>query len=49
MISFFTGLGVGVLFAVLKLPIPAPNKLEGVLGILGIFAGYILLNYIKRG
>ncbi len=31
---------VGFLFAAIKLPIPAPAKLEGVMGIAGIFIGY---------
>ena len=37
--SFGTGLFVGLLFTGLKLPLPAPPALAGVLGILGIFAG----------
>lgn len=37
-----TGAFVGFLFAALKLPIPAPPTLPGVVGIVGIFIGYIL-------
>lgn len=37
--SFGTGLFVGLLFTALKLPLPAPPVLAGVLGILGIWAG----------
>lgn len=34
------GLAVGFLFARLRLPIPAPPTLTGILGIVGIFLGY---------
>lgn len=37
--SFGTGLAVGLLFTALKLPLPAPPVLAGVLGIVGIWAG----------
>ncbi|AEG61919.1 XapX domain-containing protein [Desulforamulus ruminis] len=37
-----TGLAVGLLFARLKLPVPAPSSLTGVMGIVGIFLGYAL-------
>ena len=36
------GIIVGVLFRVLKLPIPAPEQIEGIFGIFGIFIGYNL-------
>ena len=34
------GFAVGLLFARLRLPIPAPPTLTGILGIVGIFLGY---------
>ncbi|MDA8234583.1 MAG: DUF1427 family protein [Clostridia bacterium] len=40
--SLATGLLVGVLFSVLKLPVPAPQTLAGVAGIFGLFIGYWL-------
>ncbi|AQS60408.1 XapX domain-containing protein [Desulforamulus ferrireducens] len=40
--STVTGFAVGVLFAKLKLPVPAPSNLAGVLGIVGLFLGYYL-------
>ncbi|MEG6617435.1 DUF1427 family protein [Peptococcaceae bacterium 1198_IL3148] len=40
--ALFTGAVVGLLFAKLKLPIPAPPTLAGVLGIVGIFLGYLI-------
>ncbi len=39
-----TGAIVGLLFAAFKLPIPAPSAIEGIMGVIGIFAGYLLWN-----
>lgn len=36
----FTGLVVGAVFALGNMPVPAPPKLAGVLGIFGIFLGF---------
>jgi len=36
------GLIVGVIFRLLKLPLPAPPVLPGILGIVGIFLGGLL-------
>jgi len=47
-LSFITGVMVGVVFSLLKLPIPAPNNLAGVLGIVGIFIGMIIINILKK-
>lgn len=41
--AFVVGLVFGLAFTLLKLPIPAPDKLEGVVGIIGIFVGYLLV------
>ncbi|WP_027364421.1 XapX domain-containing protein [Desulfotruncus alcoholivorax] len=35
------GFLIGVLFAKLKLPVPAPPTLAGVMGIVGLFLGYV--------
>ena len=40
--ALVTGLVAGFAFAKLKLPIPAPPSLAGILGIVGIFLGYLL-------
>ncbi|WP_062052008.1 XapX domain-containing protein [Bacillus sp. JCM 19034] len=45
-LAFIAGLGVGFLFAWIKLPIPAPPALAGVLGIIGIYAGYQLFQFV---
>ncbi|MFZ4453022.1 XapX domain-containing protein [Salibacterium aidingense] len=46
LLSLMTGLGVGLLFAVVRLPIPAPPALPGVLGIVGIFLGYKIYQWV---
>ncbi len=38
-LALLTGFAVGVLFTWLKLPIPAPPALAGVMGIVGVFLG----------
>ena len=46
--AFGTGLIVGVVFSLLHLPIPAPGVLAGVMGIIGIFTGYVLIKAIIK-
>jgi XapX domain-containing protein len=41
--SLGTGVLVGVIFALLKLPIPAPPVVPAVIGILGITLGYLIM------
>lgn len=42
LMSLGTGLAVGLLFAFMKLPVPAPPVIPAVMGILGITLGYLL-------
>lgn len=44
-LSFVTGLLVGGLFKFLDAPIPAPPNLAGIMGIVGIYAGYKLVTH----
>jgi len=46
--AFLVGLSCGILFSLLGLPIPAPTALAGILGIMGIFIGYIIINYFIK-
>ncbi len=51
-LSIIAGIAVGILFRFLKLPIPAPPVLAGVLGIFGVYFGgviadWIMTNFIK--
>jgi XapX domain-containing protein len=45
-LSLLTGMIVGFLFALLRLPIPAPPALAGVAGIVGIYLGVKLFQWI---
>jgi XapX domain-containing protein len=47
-ISLAVGIFIGAMFTLLKLPLPAPNALAGVVGIFGIYAGMILIGVIKK-
>ncbi len=42
-LTTLTGAGVGAVFAVFKLPVPAPPVFAGVMGIVGIWIGYALI------
>lgn len=37
---------IGVIFALCKLPIPAPPTIAGVIGIMGITLGYLVIKSI---
>ncbi|MDC3416795.1 XapX domain-containing protein [Aquibacillus salsiterrae] len=39
-LALLTGVVVGFLFAMFKLPIPAPPALAGVTGIVGVYLGF---------
>ena len=41
------GMACRVVFSLLKLPIPAPPVLAGVMGIVGVFLGYMLVNWLQ--
>lgn len=44
-LAFLTGVLTGAAFAFLEVPIPAPPNLAGVLGIVGIFVGFKLVQH----
>lgn len=44
--ALLAGLIVGIIFKLLDLPIPAPPTFVGILGIIGIFLGYLFINFI---
>jgi XapX domain-containing protein len=48
LLSLITGFVVGAIFRLLKLPIPAPNALAGIMGIFGIFLGAIFVEQILK-
>jgi XapX domain-containing protein len=45
-IATITGIIVGLVFSLLKLPMPAPPVLSGIAGIFGIYLGGIGYNWI---
>lgn len=46
-LPLLTGLIVGCLFSLFRLPIPAPSALAGILGIVGIYIGFVIVNYLR--
>ncbi|MBL0385332.1 DUF1427 family protein [Tumebacillus sp. ITR2] len=47
LLSLVTGGVVGALFQLLRLPLPAPPVLSGILGIVGIWLGAQVVEWIK--
>ncbi len=48
LLALSTGTIVGVIFAFAKLPIPAPQTLAGIAGIVGIYLGFIGIQYLLK-
>ncbi len=48
LLAMVSGLMVGLLFSALKLPIPAPPVLPGVMGIFGVYLGSIAYHEIIK-
>lgn len=46
LLALATGVMVGALFSFFKLPIPAPPALPGLAGIVGIYIGFKLINFL---
>ena len=46
LLALLAGFIVGVLFSALKLPLPAPPVLSGILGIIGIYLGGVSYQWI---
>ncbi|WP_181692415.1 XapX domain-containing protein [Natronomonas sp. LN261] len=47
--AFTTGFLAGAAFAAIGVPIPAPPTIAGVLGIVGIYAGFRIVEYFDVG
>lgn len=43
LLATLTGVIVGAIFTFLNLPIPAPPTLAGILGIVGVYIGYLIV------
>lgn len=48
-LALLTGLLAGALFSFFQVPIPAPPELPGVMGIVGIFLGYRIVEWADVG
>lgn len=48
-LATLTGVITGLVFGFFEVPIPAPPSLAGVMGIVGIFVGYRLMDYLDCG
>lgn len=46
--ALLTGMVVGIIFSAASFPIPAPPKLAGIMGIVGIYLGYQLVQHWDR-
>lgn len=44
-LALLAGIFAGALFSFIQIPIPAPPNLAGILGIVGIFLGYQLVQW----
>lgn len=48
LLALAAGLAAGLFFSAVKLPIPAPPALPGVLGIIGIYLGSLIWKYFSH-
>lgn len=47
-LSLLAGIIIGVVFKFLRLPLPAPPVLAGVLGIVGVYFGGVLVDWLQK-
>jgi XapX domain-containing protein len=45
--ALVAGMIVGAVFNFVKLPIPAPNAVAGIVGIIGIYIGFVVVSNLK--
>ena len=48
-LALLTGFLTGAVFRLVNVPIPAPPNAAGVLGIVGIYLGYVVLDHFDVG
>jgi len=46
--SFIAGFICGAVFTMIKLPIPAPPVLSGIIGIIGVYLGFVVVSYFVK-
>ncbi len=47
-LAFTVGAIVGGVFSFFKLPLPAPPTIAGIMGILGLFCGYMIISHFIK-
>ncbi len=47
-LALIAGLSVGVLFSWIKLPLPAPPTLTGIVGAAGVYLGSVLFGVVRQ-
>lgn len=47
-LSLITGVAVGSIFTLLKFPIPAPSNAAGIAGVVGVYVGLVLINFLWK-
>jgi XapX domain-containing protein len=48
LLATIAGMSVGILFKFLKLPLPAPPVLSAVMGVVGVWFGGVVFEYIMK-
>lgn len=48
-LACISGFAMGMVFAFFKLPVPAPPTLAGVMGIVGVFLGFVVAQKLGLG
>lgn len=49
LLALLTGFLTGAVFRLMNVPVPAPPNAAGVLGIVGIYLGYVVLDHFDVG
>lgn len=48
-LALLTGVVVGMIFTVLHIPSPVPLSFAGIMGIVGIYLGYLIVDHLDIG
>jgi len=49
LLATLAGVTIGGIFAFLRIPVPAPHSFAGVMGIVGIWLGYRIVDHVGLG
>jgi XapX domain-containing protein len=48
LIALLVGITIGVIFKLLKLPVPVPHDFAGIVGLIGMFVGSALVDVVTK-